>query len=446
MGDERVFSIDDDGGAQPLTETTLAEAGLWERRNLQEGVIAHPQILGENIRIVAFEFDRWQAAGGDRQLDRLDVLGLDSDGYLVVAELKRDRAPDTVQLQAIKYAAMVSRFTLDDLAAHHAQYLRERGNEVTDEQALELLTEHAPEIDAESLRRPRIVIVASGFRATTTATVVWLTEMGLDITLQQVQLYRTPEARLLLTVSQLYPVPDVEDFTVAPLQSESKAGKRARREKSTVVRLAAAGTVNDGELFRLQPTNEVTAEVREQIQNWLGQDERRGTAIWHNDPAKPLEWTYDGERYRPTTIVQQVLAEAAGIQRSVRGPDWWVDQNGQSLSQLAGPARGGFDWTLLHEALEVIPPGKWTAYQDLADLVGTASQPLGQHITRCPECELAYRVLSSSGAPAEGFRWTDVARTDSPQEVLEAEGVRFVNGKADPAQRISTAEIRALMS
>jgi hypothetical protein len=40
--------------------------------------------------------------------DRLDILGFHISGELVVAELKRDRAPDTVEMQAIKYAAMVS--------------------------------------------------------------------------------------------------------------------------------------------------------------------------------------------------------------------------------------------------------------------------------------------------------------------------------------------------
>jgi RecB family endonuclease NucS len=37
--------------------------------------------------------------------DRLDVLGLDRGGRLVVVELQRDRAPDTVTMQAINYAA-----------------------------------------------------------------------------------------------------------------------------------------------------------------------------------------------------------------------------------------------------------------------------------------------------------------------------------------------------
>jgi RecB family endonuclease NucS len=37
----------------------------------------------------------------------LDVLGLDRDGRLVVVELKRDQAPDTVDMQALKYGSLV---------------------------------------------------------------------------------------------------------------------------------------------------------------------------------------------------------------------------------------------------------------------------------------------------------------------------------------------------
>ncbi len=50
--------------------------------------------------MVTTECDRW-ALGSERIRDRLDVLFLDSTGALVVAELKRGEAPDTVDLQAL---------------------------------------------------------------------------------------------------------------------------------------------------------------------------------------------------------------------------------------------------------------------------------------------------------------------------------------------------------
>src|SRR5262245_42684241 len=121
MTTELVFTVDG-AKAEPARPVSLAEAGLRERRDLQEWVIAHPEILGPDVKVVGFEFNQWQSSGGTRELDRLDVLGIDQDGRLVVAELKRDGAPDTVHMQAIKYAAMASRFTEETLVDTYRRF------------------------------------------------------------------------------------------------------------------------------------------------------------------------------------------------------------------------------------------------------------------------------------------------------------------------------------
>jgi hypothetical protein len=193
MADELVFTVSG-VTAKPVAAVSPGEIGLSERQHLQEWVIVHPEILGPHIMVVTFEFDRWWAAGGS-PLDRLDVLGLDRFGRLVVAELKRDAAPDTVEMQAIKYAAMASRFTPETLASQHARFLSSRGQTVTDEEALTALEEHTQDktLAVEALRQPRIVLLAASFPPVVTATAVWLREMGLDISLVQFQAYRTDQ-------------------------------------------------------------------------------------------------------------------------------------------------------------------------------------------------------------------------------------------------------------
>ena len=121
MSNQLIFTVEP-GTAQRAKPVSLADAGLKERADLQEWVRANPEILGDNVRIVTFEFGRWQA-GQYPEADRLDLLGLDGEGRLVVAELKRGHAPDTIDLQAIKYAAFASRFTPATLARTHAEYL-----------------------------------------------------------------------------------------------------------------------------------------------------------------------------------------------------------------------------------------------------------------------------------------------------------------------------------
>ncbi len=448
MSGERVFTVDG-STATPAVPISLAEAGLRERDDLQEWVLAHPEILGPEVKVVTFEFDRWRASSGDRQLDRLDVLGMDPDGRLVVAELKRDKAPDTVEMQAIKYAALASRFTLDTLAEHHARFLSRAGLPCGEDAARDQLLEHAPELDPDVLQRPRIVLVAGGFPPVVTSSVVWLNQMGIDITLQAVQAYRVFDDRTIVTVSQMFPLPDVEDFLVAPQRAQAQDAERNRgrkREMSTVVRLVAEGTIPDGSVLTLRPTSEVTAEVRASVEAWIAEDPRRGRAIWSNDRRAPLTWEFDGESYRPTAIVSQVLEAAAGISRSARGPSWWVLDDGRDLVAVAGiGSSGAFDWAPVHRILAAIPPGHWTTYGDLADVVDTAPLPVGGHIASCPNCENAHRVLGWDGKPAANFAWADPTETRTQRDLLESEGVTFAaNGQADASGRLDPAALDAL--
>ncbi len=137
MTDELVFSVDG-RSAQRATPITLSQAGFREREHLQEWILANPDILGSGVLVITSEFDRWESKEGPER-DRLDILGLGADGHLVVAELKRDVAPDTVEMQAIKYAAMASRFDLEVLSDAYASFMNQHsGSVLTSEEAAEV--------------------------------------------------------------------------------------------------------------------------------------------------------------------------------------------------------------------------------------------------------------------------------------------------------------------
>ena len=439
---ERVFTVVG-SEATPATPISLAEAGLKEREDLQEWVIAHPEILGPEVLIVTLEFDRWASSSGRRERDRLDVLGIGSDGRLVVGELKRDRAPDTVEMQAIKYASLVSRFTEESLVEQYVRFSGRNGSPLGEDQARQRLIEHAGEFDPEQLRRPRIVLVAGAFSPIVTSSVVWLTEMGLDVTLQRVQAYRVLNEQTIVTVSQLFPLPDVEEFTVSPQRAQLKVAEEKRtrnRDTTTVARLVASNLLEDGTELFLRPTSDVSSEVQASVAEWVAEDDKRRRAIWHNDKLQPLEWLYDGQRYKPIEIVRRILMDAAGLDRAVRGPRWWVLKDGRDLRTVAGIAEA-FDWSTLHEILANVPPGSWTTYGDLAAVVGTAPQPLGQHVTKCGECPNAYRVLGSDGRPRDNFRWEDPSDHRSQEEALRSEGVNFFDGMASKSQRVLAQDL-----
>lgn len=215
---ELVFSVSE-SQATPLEAIDIASLQFLERQHLQEWVLQQPAILGEDILVITFEFDKWAVASGVAPKDRLDVLGIGADGRLVVAELKRGEVPDTVELQAIKYAAMVSRFDETQLARLHMDFLNRNGGDslITEAEAAEKLELHVPAgISSETLMRPRIVILAEDFSATVTSSVVWLNEQSVDITLKQYRAYGTAGGETILTVSQVYPVAEVAAFEVRP--------------------------------------------------------------------------------------------------------------------------------------------------------------------------------------------------------------------------------------
>jgi len=213
---EVLLAISEKGDRCDAVEvTTLSAAGLLERSHLQEWVVAHPTILGSGVMIVTVEYAAWVVAG-DSQPYRLDVLGLDSDGRLVVAELKRGVAPDTVEMQVIKYAAMASRFRLESLAAAHASFCSGRGTMMTAEQAAEALQAHAETVSDETLADPRVVVIAQGFSPVVISSVVWLAQRGVDISLVRFQPYQHSSGQVFVTFSRLYPLPDIEKSIVAP--------------------------------------------------------------------------------------------------------------------------------------------------------------------------------------------------------------------------------------
>jgi alkylated DNA nucleotide flippase Atl1 len=95
--------------------------------------------------------------------------------------------------------------------------------------------------------------------------------------------------------------------------------------------------------------------------------------------------------------------------------------------------------------LAVLPAGAWTSYSDLAELIGSHQVPVGQHLAN-EDVPHPWRVLTSDGTAAPGFRWSDAARRDTPVDLLRAEGVRFDDrGRADMAQRLTAAELADLI-
>ncbi len=311
MAEEMLFTVAG-SVAMPAQMISLEEAGFEERADLQEWVLSNPAILGPAVKVITFEIDGLPTAAGDRR-DRIHVLGLAIDGRLVVAELKSGRTPDT-EVTAIKYAAMASRILPESLAEQYARFQSRRQLPMTPDDALAELQAHAPDLSHETLRRPRVVLLARDFSPVVTASVVWLSEMGLDLALVQISAFRSyvygqsgaSSGNVpMIAVNQIYPLREVEEFTISPERQRAKEMAEAKRrvqDASTVRRLVTSELVADGTIFTLSPPSDLGFDLRNQLEEWLHEDPARRTAYWQNNLTAPLVWDVDKLAYTPAAL------------------------------------------------------------------------------------------------------------------------------------------------
>ena len=278
MGDEIVFNVTD-GLVTEMPATTLQDIGLKERADLQRWIQDYPEIVERDLLVVTTEFDQWELRA-QRVEDRLDVLFLDSDGAPVVAELKRGEAPDTVDLQALKYAAYCSQLTVEDLidayARHHGLDKEGARSEVFD---------HAPSLQNSELRPVRVKLVAEAFGPSVTTTVLWLRDVGLDIGCVEVSPRRLPGGGYVVTARQLLPLPAAEDYLV----------KRRRREKAEEGHEASARSRNAVTILleakAIEPGTELSLNLGQ-----FSREERAviEPAVQSNPEVGLAEWTGHG--------------------------------------------------------------------------------------------------------------------------------------------------------
>ena len=105
-----------------LKETTFQEEGIFERRDLQAFLRDKIEAIGQGLFVLAEEYGNWEESKR-----RIDLLCLDGDGNLIVIELKRTEDGGHMELQALRYAAMVSKMTFPEAVQAHSEFLKKLG-------------------------------------------------------------------------------------------------------------------------------------------------------------------------------------------------------------------------------------------------------------------------------------------------------------------------------
>ena len=195
--------------AQHLTAvptTNFAALGLKERGDLQRLLAARIDALEDGLLVLAEEFADWTDSAR-----RIDLLCLDREARLVVVELKRDEDGGHMELQALRYAAMVSAMTFEQAANTLA---RRRSVEpgVARDAILAHLGWAGPDEGAFA-QDTRIILAAADFGKEITTTVLWLrTRFDVDIRCVRLRPHRTGDGRVLLDIQTLIPLPEAEAF------------------------------------------------------------------------------------------------------------------------------------------------------------------------------------------------------------------------------------------
>jgi len=210
---------------QAIQETSFAERGLRERTDLQRLLKNQVEIISPDTLVIAEEFGEWQESRR-----RIDLLGIDKSANIIVIELKRSDDGGHMELQAIRYAAMVSAMTFERVIEIYSKYLRDNS---CDDNAREKMLDFLEwdEADEDQFGQDvRIVLASAEFSKELTTAVMWLNERGLDIHCVRLKPYKYGD-RTLIDVQTVIPLPEAEAYQVQIRDKQIKERQSRRISK-----------------------------------------------------------------------------------------------------------------------------------------------------------------------------------------------------------------------
>ena len=218
-----IYRIDNDR-LIPIERTTFAQQGLRERHDLQSLLKSQIEVISPDTLVVAEEFGDWEDSRR-----RIDLLGIDRGANLIVIELKRTEDGGHMELQAIRYGAMISTLTFDKLVSIYQRYLDDSAvDKDATEDLLEFLDWNEPD-EEQFGQEIRIVLASAEFSKELTTSVMWLNDFGLDIRCVRMHPY-TDNGDTLIDVQTVIPIPEVADYQV---RIREKKQKERESRKST---------------------------------------------------------------------------------------------------------------------------------------------------------------------------------------------------------------------
>lgn len=334
----------------PLTATTFEAEGVRERADLQRLLRARIDAVVPDVMVVAEEYGDW-----DDSQRRIDLLGIDRAANLVVIELKRTQDGGHMELQALRYAAMVSSLPFEGLVAAHREYRSRVGLGGDAEAAiLEFLgwAEVRPGAFASDVR---IVLVSAAFSKELTTAVLWRLERDLDIRCVRVRPYRLG-ADMVLDVQQIVPLPEAADYQV-------QIRKRAQSERAAVDEQSLKRRFWTKLLERARTRTSLHAEIGPTDLNWVSVSSGiRGLQLnyfarQHDAQAELYIDRGTASDDENRQIFGALAAKKVEVETTFGGPIEWQDLPGKRACRIrAMVATGGYRsgeerWPEVHDAM-----------------------------------------------------------------------------------------------
>ena len=135
-----------------------------------------------------------------------------------------------MDLQALRYASMVSTMTFEHAVGVYGRYMEKIGETNKDPRSelLEFLGWEEPNEDAFA-QDVRIVLASAGFGRELTTSVLWLRERGIDISCIRMRPYMS-DKKVLVEIQRIIPLPEADEYLVH--LSEKKRRERIARAGS----------------------------------------------------------------------------------------------------------------------------------------------------------------------------------------------------------------------
>ena len=172
-------------------------------------------------------------------------MAVDSDGKLVVIELKRDDTGADAHWQAIKYASYFQRATADDIVVMAAAYWSE-----SQDAAITQLLQHLGTDDLNALNNgQRIILASHRFAPEVTSAALWLNQKVANedlLTCIKLTPYQdTQKDTLYVQASTIIPVPGVDDYLVRVAHGSERDLRESRSSLGAKLTATFARNKND---------------------------------------------------------------------------------------------------------------------------------------------------------------------------------------------------------